>query len=238
MFLLITDLSSSGKNKSYSDLKFYKKEGRMKNQQVLAAVGAGLISLGLAGSADAALEGRLAATEDGIDYQAIYDTETDLTWYLTGGFGSRSYVNTWANDLVVEGIDNWSLPTGDLACGFDDPCLDTQYGSLFTALGGTAGTPLADQHNGFYDMFTTWWDANGLGTGPYYTTEWHYQYPGTYAVTYNFNDPSQGFTAPGNNYVGLAVFQGDVSPVPLPPTVWLFSIGLLGVIAAVRRKRS
>ena len=190
-------------------------------------------------SADAAFVGRLATTPGGTDYQAYYDTESDLTWYLTGGFGSRSYVNTWANNLVVEGIDNWSLPTGDVACGFDDPCLDTQYGSLFTALGGTVGTPLADQHNDFYGKFTTWWTLNGgLGTGGYYTNSWHYHYPGTYAVMYNFNEPSQGFTAPGNNMVGLAVYQGDVSPVPLPATIWLFGSGILGLIGVARRKKS
>ena len=173
-----------------------------------------------------------------LEGRALYDTEADLTWYLTGGFGSRAFVNSWANNLVVAGIDNWSLPTGDVACGFANPCLDTQYGSLFTALGGTVGTTLADQHNNFYGMFTTWWDPNGLGTGPYFTKEWFTNNAGTYAVTYNFNEPSQGFTAPGNNIVGLAVYQGDVNLVPIPAAAWLFGSGLLSLIGVARRKKA
>jgi len=44
----------------------------MKQKQLLVVVSAGLISLGMASSVDAALVGRLAATPGGTGYQAYY----------------------------------------------------------------------------------------------------------------------------------------------------------------------
>lgn len=61
----------------------------MKKQQLLAAVSAGLISLGLVGSADAALLGRLAATPGGSDYQAYYDPDAKLTWLADADANGR-----------------------------------------------------------------------------------------------------------------------------------------------------
>ena len=57
-------------------------------------------------SADAAFVGRLATTPGGTDYQAYYDTESDLTWYLTGGLG-RGHLSilgqttSWSRVLTI-----------------------------------------------------------------------------------------------------------------------------------------
>ena len=46
----------------------------------------------------------------------------------------------------------------------------------------------------------------------------------------------QGSNWSGNGFGGLAVFSGDVEPVPLLAAVWLFGSGLLGLIGVARRK--
>ncbi len=76
-------------------------------------------------NADAALVGRLAATPGSTDYQAYYDTDTNLTWladvnaaagsaYDTFEPGSGklnwSDANSWAAQLNVGGITDWRLP--------------------------------------------------------------------------------------------------------------------------------
>ena len=72
--------------------------------------------------ANAALVGRLAATEGGSDYQAYYDTEADLTWLANANYAFTSgYINTisttygdgtmdWVTGLSVGGVGDWRLP--------------------------------------------------------------------------------------------------------------------------------
>jgi len=77
-------------------------------------VGVSLISLGMAGSADAALVGRLAATPGGTDYQAYYDEDADLTWLAdANAAGVMNWVNAnnWAANLDIDGVTGWRLPT-------------------------------------------------------------------------------------------------------------------------------
>lgn len=69
----------------------------------------------------------------------------------------------------------------------------------------------------------------------------------------DYPDPSLDIILPGNitgefvkvrlngtNYLSLAEVQvyGDTSPVPLPPSVWLFGSGLVGLIGLRRFRRS
>lgn len=47
-----------------------------------------------------------------------------------------------------------------------------------------------------------------------------------------------GFSATSTNYIGSAVFYDNLNfaPVPLPPAVWLFGSGLLGLIGIARHR--
>lgn len=82
-----------------------------------------LLSVSL--TSNAALEGRLAATPGGTDYQAYYDTEANLTWLadanaavgsaydtVSPGTGRMNWAdaNAWVGSLVVGGVGNWRLP--------------------------------------------------------------------------------------------------------------------------------
>jgi len=75
--------------------------------------------------ANAALLGRLAATEGGTDYQAYYDDETKLTWLADAnaavgsiydtynpGTGMMNWhnANAWVADLSINGVTGWRLP--------------------------------------------------------------------------------------------------------------------------------
>jgi len=73
-----------------------------------------MLSLGMVGSADAALVSRLGG-------QAYYDTVADLTWladanyaqtsgYDVDGLMSWQAANAWAAQLTVGGVSGWRLP--------------------------------------------------------------------------------------------------------------------------------
>ncbi len=116
----------------------------MKKTQIrikrLSAMCVGLIGLGLASTASAALLGRLPATPGGTNYQAYYDNVANLTWLAdanyaktsgyaaananwsdpatstTNSIGAEGWMgwaaaNTWAANLTVNGVGGWRLPT-------------------------------------------------------------------------------------------------------------------------------
>lgn len=83
---------------------------------LLAALVLGGLVLGLAGPAQAALQGRLPATPGGTDYQAYYDTDLNITWAAnanlaqTSGFDADgrmpwTVANAWAAGLTIGGGD-------------------------------------------------------------------------------------------------------------------------------------
>ena len=103
----------------------------MKKQRLLTAISAGLISLGIAGSADAALISRLGGL-------AYYDDIADLTWVTdantaqTSGYdadGRMKWVaaNTWAAGLDVSGVTGWRWPDSDTCSGYN--CTGSEMGN-------------------------------------------------------------------------------------------------------------
>lgn len=73
--------------------------------------------LGLSNSASAALEGRLASTPTGTDYQAFYDTVLDVTWLTdfnlaqSNQFGmalSTTSISTNDNQIGTSGSTTWN----------------------------------------------------------------------------------------------------------------------------------
>ena len=136
----------------------------MKKQSLKVAISVGLISLGLASSADAALVGRLAATPGGTDYQAYYDTEADLTWLADANYAATSgyaaananglgsnvnninangtmgwqAANDWAAQLTVGGVSGWRLPTTlqpDASCSSQSGSVSYGYNCTGSEMG-------------------------------------------------------------------------------------------------------
>ena len=91
----------------------------MKKSHLLGMVCIAILSLSCI-SANAALVGRLPLTSGGIDYQAFYDTDLDITWRRNAGHseGTKYWADAVAfvNNLTVGGVTGWRLPIGDPNC--------------------------------------------------------------------------------------------------------------------------
>ena len=217
----------------------------MKQKQLLAGISAGLISLGMIGSADAALVGRLAATPGGTNYQAYYDTVANLTWLADANYAQTSgydadglmtwqAANDWAAQLTVGGVSGWRLPdtlqpdascgsqNGSLSYGYN--CTGSEIGNLFyNALGNTAGS------------LTSTGSFSNVQSNRYWSAT-EYAPDTNDAWTFGMGNGFQYGGGKSLSLYGWAVQSGDVSAVPVPAAVWLFGSGLLGLIGVARRK--
>ncbi len=159
----------------------------MKKQQLLSVLSAGLLTLGMAGSADAALVGRLPATTGGTDYQAYYDTVANLTWladanyaatsgYATANAGGLGYnrinangrmgwqaANAWAAQLTVSGVSGWRLPD-TIDVGNDGATFTNFYQGVDYAYNITTHSELS---NMFFNVLgnKSYYDTSGAQTG-------------------------------------------------------------------------
>ena len=225
----------------------------MKTNRLLQLIFA-VISFSGTHSAIASLIGVLPATPGGTDYRAIYDNVANLTWlkdanYIeTSGFTSAGTVTggrtQWsdANDFVaglnINGVTGWRLPTTpqvDPSCGLQNPshggyCTGSELGNLYyNVLGGVYGTPIGQYHNNNYNFFSN------VKDGVYWSsTEYYLVSTAAWGFTTNGGGTS-AYDKAGWNYA-WAVHVGDVSTVPIPAAVWLFSSALLGLSGIGRRK--
>ncbi len=104
-------------------------------------------------------------------------------------------------------------------------------GNLFyNVLGGYSNTPISLHHNANYDLFSNiqseYWSATEYALNPDFT--W----------TFIMSSGSQQSNNKDGSYNAWAVYDGDVSAVPIPSAVWLFGSGLIGLIGIARRKKS
>lgn len=192
-------------------------------------------------TADAALMGRLAATSGGSDYQAYYDTESNLTWLadanyaMTSGYDANGLMNWadangWAAELNIAGVDGWRLADKGASCiGYN--CTNSVMGNLFyNVLGNTGGSlisntgPFSNVQSNFYWLASGWaadWDDGSL-----------------WKDVFSMGDGEMSEGTRTTNYYAWAVQSGDIGSVPIPAAVWLFSSGLIGLIGLARRKQS
>jgi len=196
-------------------------------------------------NANAALIGRLPATEGGADFQAYYDTDADLTWLsdanyaLTSGYHLAAFrgqmnwftANTWAESLIINGVDGWRLPdtilpdqscdtTNALGESYGFNCTGSELGNLFyNVLGNSAGE--LTNTGPFSNLTGFYWSATEVASVD--------------VAAWGMNIFGQQ-TAQGKNlsFFGWAVHSGDVSAVPIPASVWLFFSGLISLIGVIR----
>ncbi|WP_150047434.1 VPLPA-CTERM sorting domain-containing protein [Methylomonas rhizoryzae] len=158
----------------------------------------------------------------------------------TNWFGAMGFVN-YLNSINYAGSNQWSLPSaGDNPTwGFD--ITDSQWGQLYyTELGLTRLATENDVNGGIF--------GNGQLDGssetniePFSDIQINFYWMATEDVAraYQF-DPAHGFQwiddKPFSGYA-WAVTPGQISSVPVPAAVWLFSTSLFGLMAASRRKR-
>jgi len=211
----------------------------MKKQKILAMVSVSVLSFGMVTSVEAMLITRLGGL-------AVYDTDLDITWLADANAGAGSVYDDgfsnsdgqmiqnsakdWAASLVVNGVTGWRLPTTlepDASCTGDDPafnCTGSEMGHLFNVEGVSFDTPglFSNIQNNSYWSATEYSSPSGALTGGW---------------AFSFNNGGQNVQPDDNNLYAWAVYDGDVSAVPVPATVWLFGSGLVGLIGFARRKR-
>ena len=214
-----------------------------------------VISL-LSFNVNAALVGRLAATEGGTDYQAYYDTEADLTWLADANAAGTTMnwadANTWAAGLTVGGVDGWRL-ANTVDVGNDGVTSTSPYNGVDYGYNITTHSELS---NMFYNVLgnTAYYDTSGAyqagyglsNTGPFSNLQSDYGYwsateyvPNTdRAWSFNMDEGSQDVHNKTYNLYVWAVQSGDVSAVPVPAAVWLFGSGLIGLVGIARRKKA
>ena len=223
----------------------------MKKKPLYTSLGAGLISLGLAGSADAQLLSRLGGL-------AYYDDVAQITWLADANSGAGSSfdngvlttdgrmtwqsANDWAASLNIAGVTGWRLPdtlqpdpscdsqSGGVSSSFN--CTGSEMGNLFyNVLGGTANTSIVTTSNANYNLFsniqTNYWSGTENATNS--DRAWGFDID---------LGRQSGLNIKSGNLSAWAVKSGDVSAVPVPAAVWLFGSGLLSLIGIARRKKA
>jgi hypothetical protein len=205
----------------------------------LAAAAAAVMSL--TGAAQAALFDRGGGM--------IYDDTLDITWLKdwnyarTSGFDADggmnwSTANTWANNLVYGGFDDWRLPTalnatGSGPCGPAYNCTGSEMGHMFyTNWGASAGSNFATgTHAANLALFSNV-QANAYWSGTEYAPN------PALAWFFSTSDGLQDGDVKGNALYAVAVRPGDVavSSVPEPQAYAMMLLGLGALTVAVRRR--
>lgn len=207
----------------------------------------------------------------------IYDTVLNITWLAdmnyavtsgyaaanAGGTGSNRVntngtmgwdaANTWANNLVYGGYDDWrlaSLNAGDTTCSgsttpsgfpthyFGTNCTGGELSHLFvTDLGNKADESVLTQTGDTAEQIanlalfsnvqsSVYWSGTEFAPDP--IGAWHFS--STPGVQY--------FGVKFNGAHALAVRPGDVAVAVPEPQTWALSLLALGAAAAVRRRRA
>ena len=205
----------------------------------------------------------------------IYDDVLNVTWLQDANYaqtsGQDSYgrmtweeADTWANDLIYEGHDNWRLPSAnllnsDVHCYANDGTCDMGYNNTHGELGEMFYTNLSNagryDANGWYQLghgphnisFLTGGNGNetdllNLQEGNYWLSE-EYAPNTSHAWFFSTSNGSQFHINKNTNAYIWAVHDGDIgsanndniSAVPIPSAVWLFGTALIG-LAGIRRR--
>ena len=214
---------------------------------------------GLAASANAALVSRLGG-------QVVYDTDLDVTWLADANLAASNTfnvpgidpvdgrmnwntANVWISRMNLNNYLNfngWRLPATlfpDPSCdGSTTPgspglnCSGSELGHLFyTEFGATGGTSVLDTGDSteldkFNNLQLDQVDAMNFWSGTEFAES-----PSNLAWTFAMHNGLQWASDKTHGFHAWAVADGDVF-VPLPPSLWLFGSGLIGLVGFARKK--
>jgi len=163
-------------------------------------------------------------------YNSILDITILNNWNIgpSSDFSSAQALAA-ATGLAATGLSGWVLPTGD---GGIDPSSSqaglNQYLSIFLQAGEIDGLPLQ-----FFGV-----QPNVDGNGPAYWSQSLIPVESSPGAWVFFSDGvADAYARDTSGLYAVAVRPGDVSDVPLPGTVALLGLGLVG-IGAARRKQA
>lgn len=186
----------------------------------------------------------------------IYDSDRDITWYDAPAV-ERDLADSmaWAATLSLgnTNIGSWRLPSSLNLSGTGD---NVGYDGNVPGYWDSGVAPSGSEMGHLYyvelgNINIRDEDGNeqpGWGLvnkGPfanlepdrYWSNTWYVQ-PNN-EVYFFFLYGAQG-TSMGSSYYhyALAVHDGNVGAVPIPPAIWLFGSGLLGLVGMTRRKKA
>lgn len=189
--------------------------------------------------------GANAALVERLGGLAYYDTDADLTWLadanyaMTSGYDADGRMNwyeatAWAASLDIDGqagADGWRLPVTllpDPSCSSNGQqyCTGSEMGNMFYNVLGNPGYPPTLNAGPFSNLQSSdYWSSteNPLDA--------NYAYIFIMAGGTQFDDPKH------YSFYAWAVHSGDISAVPVPAAVWLFSSGLIGLAGLAKRKK-
>lgn len=175
----------------------------------------------------------------------IYDDVLGITWAQPENtLRTWDDANTWAAGLTLGGVSGWRLPYVSVAAGAgpytgslvdcstatEMACRDNELGYMFYQnLSGTAGNSILTSGDPDLALFPTlqsvsYWSGTAFNASA--------------AYPFNFSVGSQGSSQKSSGLYTWAVYAGNVSPIPIPAAVWLFSSGIIGLIGIARRKKA
>jgi hypothetical protein len=186
----------------------------------------------------------------------IYDTDLNITWY-----DYTKSADTWANqkawatspsvtDVNGKIITGWRLPStvdGPYTYG-NNGTTTAGYNIITSEMGHLYYTELGNK--GVYDVSGNIQSGSGLvNKGPFtsLTPYPNYYWSGTEHATdtqhawyFRFDEGRQNRDNKSYTFYALAVHDGNVgssSPVPIPPSVWILGLGLVGLVGLRRKFR-
>lgn len=212
-----------------------------------------VLSLGASACAQAALVGRLA--DAGGRYQAVYDSDLDITWLADANYAATSGFDNdglmrWmaAQDWIAMlnrtghlGVSDWRLPLSDDCTGYN--CAGSELGHMFYGeLGGVAGygDPMPPPADADLALFANL-PAGGFWSATEYLSDaaWAFEF-GPYDVGRQIYFPKDA------KFYAWAVRSGDIAgnipavadalAVPVPAALSLFASGLAGLLGVARKR--
>jgi len=170
----------------------------------------------------------------------IYDSDLDITWVAdaTGGgdltwYEAMDYV---ANFTYYDSIRNvtwtdWRLPetlVPDPSCGAEEgfgyiDCTGSELGHLYYIEDANS--------SGLFNIsWEYYWSGTECGTDCAYVFSWF--------AGGQFGTNKDSIPHFASYTMAFPVRDGDVAAVPIPPALWLFGSGLLGLVGIARRKKA
>lgn len=169
--------------------------------------------------------------------QVVYDETTNLSWTSNANINGPmtwNEANTWANNLVIDGVRGWRLPTSDQCIGFN--CTGSELGDLFYNAVGSYDIVVSD--GGSLSVFTP--NSNYGLFSNFQSTYWSgtidARNPTANAMSFFPITGQQGSGFVLENRYAVAVRVGNVAAVP-EPAAWALMVSGLGLMAFLGRRR-
>jgi len=175
----------------------------------------------------------------------IYDSALNITWAQPDALRTWNDANTWAAGLTLGGVTGWRLPYISVAAGAgpltsspvdcrtatEVACRDNELAYMFYQnLSGTYGSSILTSGDPDLALFPQL-------QSEYYWSGTEFVSGDAWGVDFDNGDVDHGFNE-FDEVLSWAVHEGNIGAIPIPPALYLFGTGLIGLIGIARRKKA